>query len=113
MSIKKDFQKLDDLWGSGRYIMLSDEQYGAFRSVLQELVNGGYIVQDTQIDNANNVFRKTDQYDYFIEDINKIKSRKRLHNYAISIKAILGWIFGIVATVSAALILYYFFGIQN
>ena len=113
MSIKRDFRKLDDLCGSGQYIMLSDKEYAAFRPVLQELVNGGYIVQDTQIDNANNVFRKTDQYDFFVEDINKNKLRKRLHNCAVSLKVVLGWIFGIAATVTAALILYYFFGIQN
>lgn len=113
MSIKKDFQKLDALWGSGQYIMLSDEQYAVFRLLLQKLINGGYIMQDTEIDNANNVFVKTNKYKFFLEDLKKNKWGKYMQNGFAGSKKVLGWLFGIIATIIAALILYYCFGIQN
>ena len=113
MSVKKEFQKLDAVWGSGRYIMLSDEQYAAFRPILQRLVNGGYIIQDTEFDNANNVFVKTNQYKFFLEDLRKNKWGKCVQNGVVGSKKILGWLFGIIATIIAALVLYYCFGIQN
>ena len=93
--------------------MLSDEQYAAFRPILQRLVNGGYIIQDTEFDNANNVFVKTNQYKFFLEDLRKNKWGKCVQNGVVGSKKILGWLFGIIATIIAALVLYYCFGIQN
>ena len=113
MSIKKDFQNLDAVWGAGRYIMLSDEQYADFRPVLRKLLNEGYIIRDTQIDNADNVFVKTNQYKFFLEDLRKKKQEKCVQNGFVGSKKFLGWLFGIIATIIAALILYYCFGIQN
>lgn len=113
MSIKKDFQKLDAVWGPSRYIMLNNEQYADFRPVLQKLLNEGYIIQDTEINNADNVFVKTNQYKFFLEDLKKNKWNKRVQNSVVVSKKILNWIFGIVAAIIVALILYYCFGIKN
>ena len=64
MSIKKDFNKLDALFGGHQYVNLSDEQYVELRPLLQKMLSGGYIAEETEIDNARNVFQKTEQYKY-------------------------------------------------
>ena len=70
-------------------------------------------MQDTEIDNANNAFVKTNKYRFFLEDLKKNKWSKRVQNAFVGSKKILGWLFGIIATIIATLILSYCFGIQN
>ena len=99
MSIKKDFEKLDSLFGSNRWVALSDEQYANLRPLIIEMLQNQYIVEETEMDNARNVYWKTEQYKFFLEDIKKRKHTVNLNNFTVVSKSLLKWILGILSTI--------------
>lgn len=113
MSAEKDFDELKMLMVAKRIILLDDQQYARFHLMIQDMLKGGYIEEFHGIDGARNTFQITDKFGLYLED----QKRKRYQHFWqkswSGIKPSVAWIFGIVGTVIAALILYYKFKIPN
>ena len=113
MSAEKDFEELKKLMVAKRIILLNDQQYAHFHTMIQDMLKGGYIEEFHGAAGARNAFQITDKFGLYLED----QKRKRYQHFWqkswSGIKSSAAWILGIAGTVIAALILYYVFKIPN
>ena len=114
---QQQYEKLDELFGKRGYVMLSDSDYSQLRDLVQILLDGGYIREDHDINNARNVFQKTDKYLYFLTDQEQEERNCGKRQVIAAGKGIAKWLLGIVAGIAAAiisaLILYWRWGIKG
>lgn len=113
MSTEKDFEELKKLMVAKRIILLDDQQYACFHTMIQDMLDGGYIEEFHGIDGARNTFQITDKFYLYLEDKKRKGHRNLLQKCWSGIKSSAAWILGIAGTVIAALILYYVFKIPN